>query len=409
MPTATVRHNDPASQASDPSFYDRTPALVIDSEGVVLRLNAACRELFGLATAGCQGRPIDVFEQRLGVHGVGGLLPAGGLTKTHFRRPIEPGGVAHGIALATAEIRVATSSCRLTTQRFGNAHLRVSEMPRIDANGRCSGAIVSLEVRELEDLQGFQLATDRRLVHELMWEVYAASCDRILPALFFYREVLERHAAALDSKSFDTILDLGAGTGNLAVRLLDRGQSVTAVDTSRAMLARLVRKLDDSPAGRRLTIIEDTAESLPQFADSTFDAVNVLLAFFDMGNPFLALDEAVRVLKPGGLLVSTEPRACFQVEVLMQAAEESLRANGLMQHLEEDWKRIESVAPLIRDSVLQERVLDHAPLDAIPWNAEILLDRLGHRGFKDLSFQESHLGNCATVSGRKPAGAPAAG
>src|SRR5262249_46045087 len=158
------------------------------------------------------------------------------------------------------------------------------------------------------------------------------SYDRILPEMPFYQEVVERHCAALGGAALGTVLDVGAGTGSVTVRLLGAGKRVTAIDISRAMLERLYRKLE-GPWIDRLTVIEDTAEQLPHLRDETFDGVTVLLAFFDMDIPLAALAEVQRVLKPGGTLVLTEPRACFNVAELMAAGEESLRARGLRERL----------------------------------------------------------------------------
>jgi hypothetical protein len=102
------------------------------------------------------------------------------------------------------------------------------------------------------------------------------------------------------------------------------------------------------------------------------------------------------------MLIVTEPRACFDVDQLMAAAEESLRAKGLLESLAGDWQRIQTVAPLIRDAVLSSQTRAPAsPLNQV-WHAEAIMEILGHDGFFNLTFRESHLGNCATIQGEKP-------
>jgi ubiquinone/menaquinone biosynthesis C-methylase UbiE len=234
-----------------------------------------------------------------------------------------------------------------------------------------------------------------------MWEVYAASYDQILPELPFYREVVERHCHAMLAPGISSVLDLGAGTGSVTERLLSAGRTVTAVDRNRAMLGRLQAKCAIADAGR-LTVIEDTAESLPCLDDEGFDGVTVLLAFFDMENPVAALTEAIRLLKPGGTLVVTEPRACFNVSQLMAAAEHALRAQGNMDRLSRHWRNIQTVAPLIRDSVVETTDRKAALAQTDDWNAEAIYESLNRVGFVDLTFRESHLGNCATITGTKP-------
>jgi SAM-dependent methyltransferase len=90
------------------------------------------------------------------------------------------------------------------------------------------------------------------------------------------------------------VLDLGAGTGKLTTRLVERGLTVTAVDPIPEMLELLSNSLPDTPA------LLGTAEDIP-LPDNSMDAVLVAQAWhwFD---PERAVQEVARVLRPGGLL-----------------------------------------------------------------------------------------------------------
>ncbi|OCB12419.1 SAM-dependent methyltransferase [Mycolicibacterium porcinum] len=90
------------------------------------------------------------------------------------------------------------------------------------------------------------------------------------------------------------VLDLGAGTGKLTTRLVERGLDVIAVDPIPEMLERLSNSLPDTPA------LLGTAEEIP-LADNSVDAVLVAQAWhwFD---PERAVKEVSRVLRPGGRL-----------------------------------------------------------------------------------------------------------
>ncbi|KUI30140.1 SAM-dependent methyltransferase [Mycobacterium sp. IS-1742] len=91
-----------------------------------------------------------------------------------------------------------------------------------------------------------------------------------------------------------TVLDLGAGTGKLTTRLVERGLDVIAVDPIPEMLEVLTGSLPDTPA------LLGTAEEIP-LADDSVDAVLVAQAWhwFD---PDRAVKEVTRVLRPGGRL-----------------------------------------------------------------------------------------------------------
>ncbi len=90
------------------------------------------------------------------------------------------------------------------------------------------------------------------------------------------------------------VLDLGAGTGKLTTRLVERGLDVVAVDPIAEMLEVLRTALPNTPA------LLGTAEQIP-LPDNSVDAVLVAQAWhwFD---PDRAVPELVRVLRPGGRL-----------------------------------------------------------------------------------------------------------
>ncbi|MEM9692435.1 MAG: class I SAM-dependent methyltransferase [Myxococcota bacterium] len=127
----------------------------------------------------------------------------------------------------------------------------------------------------------------------------------------FYRAAAARWGSAF-------VLDVGTGTGRIAFELAARGHHVFGIDTSRAMLARLERRLKEvDPAIReRIQWAQTTAEAHPQAA--SFDlAICPFNGIAHCGEPtelapFLA---ALRGhLRPGGCFVFDvlvmDPRRC---------------------------------------------------------------------------------------------------
>ena len=90
------------------------------------------------------------------------------------------------------------------------------------------------------------------------------------------------------------VLDLGAGTGKLTTRLVERGLDVVAVDPVPEMLEVLRTSLPETRA------LLGTAEEIP-LEDNSVDAVLVAQAWHWV-DPERAIPEVARVLRPGGRL-----------------------------------------------------------------------------------------------------------
>ncbi len=113
------------------------------------------------------------------------------------------------------------------------------------------------------------------------------------------------------------VLELGVGTG-LNLRYYGNVRSVAAIDPDGSSLHRALPRRHSN--GNSIDLYQASAEALP-FADDSFDVVLGTLVFCTIGDPALALDEAKRVLKPGGTLRLVEhvrapngPIAWFQVQ-----------------------------------------------------------------------------------------------
>jgi SAM-dependent methyltransferase len=94
------------------------------------------------------------------------------------------------------------------------------------------------------------------------------------------------------------VLDVGCGTGLVLVLAAQRGGVVAGVDVTPELLAVARERLPDAD------LREADMERLP-FADEAFDAVLGVNAFQFAGDPVRALREAVRVVRPGGLVAAS--------------------------------------------------------------------------------------------------------
>ena len=82
------------------------------------------------------------------------------------------------------------------------------------------------------------------------------------------------------------------------------------------------------------------------------------------------------------------------------AAKHDLVMKGVFNRLRPDWERIQTVAPLIAQTI--HEIHQSSVVAKRPWHAEAIYKILHDRNFRDLRMEDSHLGNCATIWAIKP-------
>ena len=105
-------------------------------------------------------------------------------------------------------------------------------------------------------------------------------------------------------KKGQTVLDIGCGTGALAVRAAKIGAHVKGIDVNPHMLERAQMKADDLNL-TTVTFLESGVAELEGEEPNTYDVVMSGLCFSELSEDELlyTLRETKRILKPGGLLL----------------------------------------------------------------------------------------------------------
>ena len=106
---------------------------------------------------------------------------------------------------------------------------------------------------------------------------------------------------ALGERQFDSLLDLGTGTGRLLELLAPLYARAIGVDASADMLAVARANLDRAGLSRAQVRLGDI-QHLP-FAKNSFDVVTIHQVLHYLDEPERAIAEAARVLRPGGRLL----------------------------------------------------------------------------------------------------------
>ncbi len=99
-------------------------------------------------------------------------------------------------------------------------------------------------------------------------------------------------------KSGDSVLDVGTGTGVVAITAARAGAKVTALDLTPELLEH-ARKNASIASLHEITWIEGDAENMP-FPDATFDVVVSQFGHMFAPRPSVVISEMRRVLKPHG-------------------------------------------------------------------------------------------------------------
>lgn len=112
-----------------------------------------------------------------------------------------------------------------------------------------------------------------------------------------WTKALERNLK-LDKNS--KILDVGTGTGFLALLLAELGYKVVGIDLSEKMMSKAIEKAESN--GFDIKFQLGGAENT-QFEDECFDAVISRHLLWTLPNPKRAIEEWHRILKPAGKII----------------------------------------------------------------------------------------------------------
>ncbi len=217
-------------------------------------------------------------------------------------------------------------------------------------SGRTNGGRLTLQLLAATDTADPELLRDRERAYALRrqretvaqryFETHAGDWDRLRALHVSESEVEAAMLEALGPGPFDTVVDLGTGTGRTLELLAGRFNYALGIDANQAMLAYARSKIEQAGL-RNAHVRQGDIYNLP-LDDASADAVVMHQVLHYLASPQQAISEAARILKPGGKLLIVD-FAPHELEFLRtEHAHERL---GFAADLIEQWMKIAGLKP----------------------------------------------------------------
>jgi len=180
------------------------------------------------------------------------------------------------------------------------------------------------------------------------------------------------------------LIDVGCGTGDIAkiyLKNVDKNAQITCVDPNKGMISKGKKKLKQF---KNIKWVISSAEKLP-LADNSFDFYTISFGLRNTKNLDLSLNEAYRVLKPGGRFL------CLEFSKIQNT------------NLDMMYKNYSKLIPLIGKMVVGEKEPYEYLVKSIEKfvNQDELIDLMKQNNFEKCSYRNLSGGIVSIHSGWK--------
>jgi len=153
-----------------------------------------------------------------------------------------------------------------------------------------------------------------------------------------YDDTLSEVARKASAKKGDLVLDVGTGTGNLAIKFLEKGCQVIGLDPSAKMLKMADRKMMKWKGKFQTQLCENPFLEIP-FPDRTFDVVASTYSIHHLTDNAkrMSVREMKRVLKPSGTIIIGD--------VMFKNATDKARALAEYSDMEDEYQPLLDTFP----------------------------------------------------------------
>ena len=142
-------------------------------------------------------------------------------------------------------------------------------------------------------------------------------------------------AARLGLERVDLALDVGSGVGHWTTTLLELLASdarVVGVERDPRWVSQARQNADERGVAGRCRYVQGVAEALP-FKDESFDLVTCQTVLIHVADAAAVIDEMRRVVRPGGLLLLSEPNNLAAM-LVADSTTADVPVSALVEHVE---------------------------------------------------------------------------
>jgi ubiquinone/menaquinone biosynthesis C-methylase UbiE len=241
----------------------------------------------------------------------------------------------------------------------------------------------------------------------LVWSEYSLSYDVVLLASRVYPQLLKHilgeevpaggSGALKPIRRGSRVLDLGAGTGNIA-RLLSeqkRGHVIFALENNPGMLDLLYDKcksylrIDDTEPG--VLVIKQDANMLFGLPEASFDYAILNNVAYALKDPLPCLRQVRAALKPNGEIRLSGPQKSTSLDELFTQIAADLELAGRTSELKDDFERVREINQKVLSPILYR------------WNVDEMATLLRAAGFSQITYStdSAYAGQAMIVAARK--------
>jgi ubiquinone/menaquinone biosynthesis C-methylase UbiE len=135
---------------------------------------------------------------------------------------------------------------------------------------------------------------------------WANEYDQTIGKLKRHHDLLDLVVEQSHVKSNIAILDIGCGTGLLALKFLKKSDChITAIDSSQEMLDIIEKKVKRFELNEKILCQHEDLEDI-EFDEGTFDIITSTFSLHHIKGKYTMIEKIFRMLKPGGRLIIGE-------------------------------------------------------------------------------------------------------